>query len=247
MSRMEKLFEKNVNCLINASGVYYIKANECNYVGSSVNVKNRMLEHRNKLKTKKHENSRMQNIFNKYGEEKFSYSILEVCPDIDTKDLLVKEKYWIDLLHPVLNNKLDPVTQTNCAVNSKTVYQFGKDAKLLNSYPSCSEAERITKISSSGISACARGKLLSTGGYLWSYDNRCITKYDLERSKWKWKTVKIINTETGEELRFANIAKAARHMLKPDDNFNSICATISSLCKGRGKFLKKIYKCCYVE
>ena len=75
-------------------GVYYLKIKEVNYVGSSVSLKTRVQEHLSKLVNKKHENSRMQNTFNKYGEESFFFSILESFDEIRYDDLLQKEKDW---------------------------------------------------------------------------------------------------------------------------------------------------------
>lgn len=234
---MDKLFD-NIN-ITRDSGVYYLKINELNYVGSSIDVKSRLLEHRSKLKNNKHENKRMQNIFKKYGEDKCSFSVLEVC---DESLRLEKEKYYIDLLGPVLNNKLDPVNQNNSITQSKVVYQFDKSGKLLAEYISVKEASRKTKISHSSIIKCCNKNLNSAGGYLWSYDKNAKSIYDLERSKWKWKEVVHINT--GQI--FSNIAKAARFIYEEGDNFNSLCASISSVCNKKGKLVKKIHKFSYM-
>jgi len=228
-------------------GVYYLKIKEVNYVGSSVSLKTRVQEHLSKLVNKKHENSRMQNTFNKYGEESFFFSILESFDEIRYDDLLQKEKDWIDLLGPVLNIKQDPTTQQNSFSQSKKVYQFDTQGRLLKSYPSCKEASRQTYISASSITQNCNKKLLSAGGYLWSYEEKAKLSYDLERSKWKWKAVKMIIIETGEELVFDNISKAAKHIVISDMKYDSICATISSLCKGKGKTLQNKYTFSYME
>lgn len=243
---MKALFDKSIESVTKNPGIYYLKLNEVNYVGSSISLKTRLLEHSNKLLKGKHENPRMQNIFNKYLQDKCWYSILESFETITQQELLQKEKEWIELLGPVLNNKLDPTTQNNCGSNSIKVYQFDKQGRKVNEYPSTKEAERQTSISSSSISGAARGQHLSAGGYLWSYDERASKTYDLERSKWKWKSVKMHDLITNEELVFDNIAKAARHLNFEDSKFDSICASISSICKGKGKRLKNRYTFCYI-
>ena len=50
------------------------------------------------------------------------------------------------------------------------VYQYDLDGKYMFEYPSLSEAERVTGISNSEISACCKGKLKHAGKYQWSYN-----------------------------------------------------------------------------
>lgn len=71
-------------------GIYIIKCNANNkvYIGQSINLKNRLSGHRYQLKKGIHENSHLQNAFNKYGEKCFNYDILEI---VDEKDY-TKEK-----------------------------------------------------------------------------------------------------------------------------------------------------------
>lgn len=49
-----------------------------------------------------------------------------------------------------------------------TVYQYSKQGDFITSYPSLSEAERITGISHSNIIKVLQGKRYSAGGYRWS-------------------------------------------------------------------------------
>jgi group I intron endonuclease len=243
---MDKLFDNTLSCVTNSPGIYYLKVNESNYIGSSINLKIRLQQHKNDMFKGSHDNPRLQRTFNKYGVEKVWYSILETLDNVSPLELLEIEKKWIDLLGPVLNVKLDPVTEYSAITTSKRVYQFDKQGRLINSYASTKEAERITKVKSSSIVRVCGKHLLSAGGYLWSYDERASVSYDLERSKWKWKAVVVEDTLTGEITTYNNIAKAARCLELDNKKFDSVCATISSLCNGRGKLLKNRYKCNYV-
>lgn len=243
---MEKLFDKTLYSVTNDPGIYYLKINESNYVGSSVNLKIRLQQHKNDMLKNSHPNSRLQNTFNKYGTDKVWYSVLETFSEFDQHKLLLAEKRWIDTLGPVLNIKQDPVTQNNSQSNSKVVYQFDKSGRLVNSYVSTKEAQRVTKIKSSSIVRACGGHLLSAGGYLWSYNKRASSTYNLQRSKWKWRAVLVEDIITGEINTYENIASAARAIEIDMKKFDSICATISSLCNGRGKLLKNRYKCRYV-
>ena len=238
---MITLSTESLKMITKNPGIYYLKINNLNYVGSSVSIKTRLLEHICKLKKNKHENPRMQNTFNKYGLEKCFFSILENADEISKELLLEKEKMWIDLLGPVLNNKLDPTTQNNSNSQSKIVYQFSLGGKKIGVYPSTKEASRQTKIAASSIIQVCNRNLKSAGRYLWSYSEDAEISYDLERSKWKWVGVIMIDLD-GKISRFKNIATAARSIFNEGDNFDSLCASISSVCNNKGKLVKSKYR-----
>lgn len=63
----------------NSPGVYIIRniKNQKVYIGSSKNLKERILDHLNNLKKNKHRNTHLQNSYNKYGENNFFISILD--------------------------------------------------------------------------------------------------------------------------------------------------------------------------
>ena len=52
---------------------------------------------------------------------------------------------------------------------SKPVLQYSKDGEFISEYPSIAEGERNTGCRQSSISQCCKGKLKSTGGYIWKY------------------------------------------------------------------------------
>lgn len=77
------------------SGIYKIEHQKTGriYIGSSVNIKNRLCTHRNKLRTKIHHNTMLQNIFNKEGENAFTFSPLLICAN---EHLLMYEQLIMD-------------------------------------------------------------------------------------------------------------------------------------------------------
>ncbi len=77
------------------SGIYKIenKVNGKVYVGSSVNINKRFSNHSWKLRGNKHINPHLQNAWNKYGEESFSFDIIE---EIDSSLFLEREQFHID-------------------------------------------------------------------------------------------------------------------------------------------------------
>lgn len=52
---------------------------------------------------------------------------------------------------------------------SKEVYQYDLNGKLINKFKSTLEASRITGVHN--ISSCCLGKLKTSGGYIWKYEN----------------------------------------------------------------------------
>jgi group I intron endonuclease len=87
---------------IEQSGIYRIinTENEKCYVGSAKCFRIRWGVHRRLLLSGKHHSPHLQGSWNKHGESKFSFEILEFChPEV----LIVREQFWIDELEPDFN------------------------------------------------------------------------------------------------------------------------------------------------
>ncbi len=71
-------------------GVYKIVNEQTGfcYVGQSQGVKKRIAEHFRLLRMNKHRNQKLQNAFNKYGEENFKWHLEVVCEDLDDMDIV---------------------------------------------------------------------------------------------------------------------------------------------------------------
>ena len=52
----------------------------------------------------------------------------------------------------------------------KTVYQYTIDGKLINTYKSTKEVERLLGFCNSNISKCCNGKIKTYKGYIWRYE-----------------------------------------------------------------------------
>jgi group I intron endonuclease len=78
-----------------SQGIYKIinVVNNKFYVGSAVNFKRRKTRHFSELRTGKHNNSKLQNAWNKYGEQSFVFVIVESLPE--GSDLLAAENLWL--------------------------------------------------------------------------------------------------------------------------------------------------------
>ena len=77
------------------SGIYSIKSlkNKRVYIGSAINISNRISEHIKTLKQDNHHNIHLQRVWNKYGEKDLEFNILYFCKE---DDLLKNEQKFID-------------------------------------------------------------------------------------------------------------------------------------------------------
>jgi len=85
---------------IKISGIYQIqnKINNKIYIGSAIDIYNRLHKHVSDLKKNKHHSIHLQRAWNKYGENNFDFNIVE---NVDNKELLIeREQYWFDILKP---------------------------------------------------------------------------------------------------------------------------------------------------
>ena len=81
------------------------------YIGQSVNLLARQRVHLSELRGGYHYNEHFQRAFTKYGEEAFSYDILERC---DPQFLDEREQYWIDLGTPQRLYNIHVVDVSSC-------------------------------------------------------------------------------------------------------------------------------------
>ena len=89
MKRIPIIFNKII------TGVYVIKcqSNGLIYIGSSVNIRKRWSEHINTLNRNTHGNNYLQNAWNKYGQENFDFSVLDIC---ESEKLQMKEQFYLN-------------------------------------------------------------------------------------------------------------------------------------------------------
>lgn len=78
-------------------GIYKITNLETKkiYVGSSKNISNRWAKHKALLRHNKHENIKLQNAWNKYGEKNFIFEIVEECL---LEVIFEREQFYLDTL-----------------------------------------------------------------------------------------------------------------------------------------------------
>ncbi len=93
--------------------IYKIQVNNRYYIGSTINLDKRKRLHFTKLKNGYHPNKFLQNLYNKYGEDSFVFSVIELIDnDVDT----------LEIEQPYLNEHFG---QENC-VNLSPIAGGGK-------------------------------------------------------------------------------------------------------------------------
>jgi len=153
---------ENVSHLVNKCGIYELIINKKSYIGSSINLRDRLREHLNDLNGNNHSNKKLLKAFNKY--KKVYFGIIEFC----NLDILIdREEYWYSVKG--YYNLQNPKRTINN--QCKKVYKFSINQEYLNEYLSAAEAARLNNISSStGISNACKNKTYYASGFLWSYE-----------------------------------------------------------------------------
>lgn len=112
------------------SGIYKIcnTANNKIYIGSAINIKSRWYKHTSDLDLGRHKNKHLQASWNKYGKQRFTFSIIELC---EVNALINREQFYIDALKPEYNKRLIAGSQlglrhTAAAKEKMSVWQKGK-------------------------------------------------------------------------------------------------------------------------
>ena len=84
------------------AGIYKIinTINAKFYIGSSNNVRKRCMDHFRELRKFEHYNMKLQNSWNKYGEDYFEFELVESC---HVADLLIREQHHLDTQKPAFN------------------------------------------------------------------------------------------------------------------------------------------------
>lgn len=77
------------------SGIYIIinRITKKCYIGSSLDIKGRLRDHKKSLNDKNHHSILLQRSWNKHGEDNFKFEVVEYCP---LNLLLEREQYWMD-------------------------------------------------------------------------------------------------------------------------------------------------------
>lgn len=147
------------------SGIYQIKNNVSGgvYFGRSVNVDDRMRHHRNELRRGVHRNKRLQNAWNKYGEDKFTFMCVWEEKPSELYDLegFVLEFMWGDKRlynhHKLSYGGFEPGNKIGCFKRSVETRERIRNAFLGRVFSE--EHKEKIKVSKTGLKASDETKV----------------------------------------------------------------------------------------
>ena len=141
------------------TGIYQItnKINSKKYIGFSIDIDTRWKQHIRKLKNNTHPNIKLQNAWNKYGEECFEFSVVEECSWNDCPQAEIK---WIDFYNTYENGyNLTRGGDKGCSEYlEKPIYVYTTNGNYFCCFNSRAEAQRVLDCYS--IKECLYGKCI---------------------------------------------------------------------------------------
>ncbi len=209
-------------------GIYCIEniVNGKKYVGSSKNILHRLYTHRAYLRKNVHQNKKLQNSWNKHGEDNFRCYVLEFCEEAE---LIKREQHYIDYLGPWYNVVLEVEEQriseeskikmsvsriegfkrgTVKLYQEKQIHQYDLFGKYICSYKNIKEASRITGVTRSCINRFLKGEYRKGGNFLWSLTKEeslpAYQKANKDNSYFN-KPIEVVDLENGETVVYDSI------------------------------------------
>ena len=203
--------------------IYKIQ-NICNgkfYLGSTNNRKRRWGEHKSRLKSSTHENSYLQNAWNKYGEDNFIFITLKICKEFQLEEL---ETFYYYVSKPEYNLCSEIRRPPDRSKSFTLISPEGTEYKAKQIKSFCKEH---------GLCKNAISLLLSDKGVIKSHKGWTKTKEDYLELKQrghfrcKGKTYRVISP-TGKVFEVTNRAKFARE--------HNLCrSNLDFVCRGKQK------------
>lgn len=224
------------------TGIYSItnKVNNKRYIGQSLNIKNRWRSHINELKKNSHINSHLQNAWNKYGEEKFDFEIIQICKQ---SDLDSNEQYWITYYDSLKNgynlcsggggcsgykHTAEELSKMRSVQNPEPVLQMDENLQIIRQWESASQAAKTLGSYVLAIKNCCEktNHVKSAGNYIWIYAKDKLTfdkEYYLTKNISKPKLV-------GQFDQNLNLIKIWDSSYKIEKELNISAGEISEVC-----------------
>lgn len=165
------------------TGIYKI-TNLCNgkmYVGQSSDIQHRWIMHKSELRCNHHGNKYLQNAWNKYGEDNFSFDVIEECP---YDDLDEREEYWIRELNTYVNYENSNGYNLTVGGGGTKIYhpvlQFDLKGNFIAEWDSPRHASIETGIDIQGIQGSVSKSYKHGRGYIWIYKEDYVDKSSLD-------------------------------------------------------------------
>ena len=158
-------------------GIYKITNNitQESYVGQSVNIEKRFSEHK-----KAKDNYAIHRAIQKYGEDNFTYEIIEECK---RENLSEREKYWINYYNTYYNGYNETKGGEGATeANKIKINQYSLAGKYIKTFDSITEAiiELGKNYVGSQISTVCKGNRKTAYNFQWRYEKDFPDKKDIE-------------------------------------------------------------------
>lgn len=170
-------------------GIYKILNTENNkiYIGKCENFIKRKKEHLKLLRKKKHFNIHLQYAFDKYGEDKFMFILIEECDDLNDKEVYyineynsLDKAYGYNLQAGGLGGKHSEETilkqKLNKEEKAKKIYGFNKEGMLIKEWFSIKECSKELNVNTCDIRRTIKQKQYSCKSFILQdssiFDNR---------------------------------------------------------------------------
>lgn len=145
-------------------GIYSITnlSNGKRYIGQSIDISKRWVEHKRQLKLGVHINKYLQSAVNKYGLDNFSFSIVE---ETERNLLDDRERFWINALNTFAPNGYN-LTLGGSGNLGWAIPEGTKEKSMIKVirldtmevYNSINDTSKCTGVHSTAVSMCCRGR-----------------------------------------------------------------------------------------
>ena len=154
------------------------KINNKIYIGSTVDFKKRKATHLKELRQGKHANSHLQNAWNKYGEDNFSFKIIERC---SIENLLIREQYYINLFYGENCYNIQKIACNNISNIKNNIYSiYDKNGSYLLNLSTIEEVcEYVNRKSTTVINIVNERKLIANKYYVKTYKKDKLEKSEM--------------------------------------------------------------------
>lgn len=152
----------NINCpntkYYKVSGIYKLILDDKIYIGSAINLYNRINLHKFQLLKNKHHNVLVQRKFNKIRQ--LNFEILEFC----NKELLIKrEQYHLDILNPELNLDRIANSRLGSKLSKQSIEKRKNTIRNKGGFKHSNEAKIKIGLAQLGVKRNEEIKLKTTG------------------------------------------------------------------------------------
>lgn len=236
-----------MNTLPNMPGIYMIrnKNNGMVYIGQSIDMRRRANTHIRELNNNEHNNTYLQNAWNKYGSTVFEFAVVELCeePSLNDREIFYIQSYdsyrhGYNLTIGGLGHRgYIPTEKERLTVSER----MSRPVVLLNNgsvFSSIRDASDKTGTDASSISNCCHGQRLSAGDaggvrMVWAFYDEYINMTDSDIKQ------RLLAGENARSFAQANNFKRVV-LLNPLTVYQSI----SAAARANQTHASAIKKCC---